>query len=154
NTQSLKDGAGGGFDEYVYPKWSAILGWIIFAFCILPIPVCYILNYIQEYRKLSRRSLIESTPSNYGNFSSRYRFLRAFKANNSPSDDWGPKKKVNHYGDYAHLNPNSIANKNIANSHNLSTPQDINTIHNTTDVANPAMDPNFSTNDYTIRERF
>ncbi|CAF3280628.1 unnamed protein product [Rotaria socialis] len=154
NTQSLKDGAGGGFDEYVYPKWSAILGWIIFAFCILPIPVCYILNYIQEYRKLSRRSLIESTPSNYGNFSSRYRFLRAFKANNSPSDDWGPKKKVNQYGDYAHLNPNSIANKNIANSHNLSTPQDINTIHDTTDVANPAMDPDFSTNDYTIRERF
>ena len=31
-------------------------------------------------------------------------YLQAITENNSPRYDWGPKKKVNHYGLYAHLN--------------------------------------------------
>jgi hypothetical protein len=32
------------------------------------------------------------------------RYLEAFTQNNSPRYDWGPKKRINHYGLYAHLN--------------------------------------------------
>jgi hypothetical protein len=32
------------------------------------------------------------------------RYLKAITENNSPRYDWGPKKKINHYGLYAHLN--------------------------------------------------
>ena len=32
------------------------------------------------------------------------RFLEAITENNSPRYDWGPKKRINHYGLYAHLN--------------------------------------------------
>jgi hypothetical protein len=32
------------------------------------------------------------------------RYIEAFTQNNSPRYDWGPKKKINHYGLYAHLN--------------------------------------------------
>jgi hypothetical protein len=32
------------------------------------------------------------------------RYLEAITRNNSPRPYWGPKKKVNHYGRYAHLN--------------------------------------------------
>jgi hypothetical protein len=31
-------------------------------------------------------------------------YLEAITKNNSPRDDWGPKKRINHYGLYAHLN--------------------------------------------------
>ncbi len=32
------------------------------------------------------------------------RYLEAITENNSPRYDWGPKKRINHYGLYAHLN--------------------------------------------------
>ena len=31
-------------------------------------------------------------------------YLQAITENNSPRYDWGPKKRINHYGLYAHLN--------------------------------------------------
>jgi hypothetical protein len=31
-------------------------------------------------------------------------YLKAITENNSPRYDWGPKKRINHYGLYAHLN--------------------------------------------------
>lgn len=50
----LSNGAGGGFAAYVYPEWSNIAGWLIFALCIIPIPLVFIINYIREYMALGR----------------------------------------------------------------------------------------------------
>ena len=47
--QPLSNNAGGGFAAYVYPQWSTIAGWFIFVFCIIPIPLVYLINYIREY---------------------------------------------------------------------------------------------------------
>ncbi len=41
------------------------------------------------------------------------RYLEAFTENNSPRYDWGPKKRINHYGLYAHLNT-SQSNEQIS----------------------------------------
>ena len=46
-------------------------------------------------------------------------YLRAFTENNSPRNDWGPKKRVNQYGLYAYLNTSTtktdanLGNENI-----------------------------------------
>jgi hypothetical protein len=58
NTNTLTEKAAAGFDEYVYPKWSAVLGWMIFACCVMPIPLYFIFNYIREYRQLSATSSV------------------------------------------------------------------------------------------------
>ncbi len=50
----MSNNAGAGFDAYVYPKWSTIAGWCIFAACILPIPLVFIVNYFREYFTLRR----------------------------------------------------------------------------------------------------
>lgn len=121
NTTTLKDEATGGFDEYVYPKWSVILGWMIFVCCVIPVPLIFVLNYIREYRKIPPQptvcSLIYSSlflflfheqkktiPTAANNYQPVPRYLAAFTENNSPAEDWGPKKRANHYGAYAHLN--------------------------------------------------
>jgi hypothetical protein len=54
----LENGAGGGFDAYIYPEWTTIAGWCIFIGCIIPIPIVYIVNYIKEYRSLDRREVV------------------------------------------------------------------------------------------------
>jgi hypothetical protein len=53
NPSTLKNEASGGFPAYEYPRWSIILGWCIFAICILPIPLIFVIRYIQQYRKLA-----------------------------------------------------------------------------------------------------
>lgn len=40
----------------------------------------------------------------YTDYLEKPRYLGAISENNSPRFDWGPKKKANHYGRYAHLN--------------------------------------------------
>jgi hypothetical protein len=54
NSKPLSNNAGGGFDAYVYPDWSIIVGWCIFAGCIIPIPLVFIINYFREYFALGR----------------------------------------------------------------------------------------------------
>lgn len=93
--KALSNNAGGGFDAYVYPQWSTIVGWLIFISCIIPIPIVFIVNYIREYIALG---------SAKDNFSEKPRYIQAFTENNSPRFDWGPKKKINQYGLYSHLN--------------------------------------------------
>jgi hypothetical protein len=51
-SKRMANGAGGGFEAYVYPEWSTIVGWFIFVGCIIPIPLVYIVNYIKEYRAI------------------------------------------------------------------------------------------------------
>ncbi|CAF1501256.1 unnamed protein product, partial [Didymodactylos carnosus] len=86
------------------------IGWIIFAICIIPIPIVFIVNYIKEYRKLTRETI--SAPINHRthnhlvtgqNYVERPRYLEAFTRNNEPADDWGPKRDADHIGPYAHL---------------------------------------------------
>jgi len=50
----MKSAAGSGYPEYIFPQWTNILGWFIFAFCLIPIPLVYLVNYIREYRALGR----------------------------------------------------------------------------------------------------
>lgn len=52
NTAPLRDGAAGGFDAYEYPRWTEILGWLIFVCCNISIPLVFILTYIQQYRSI------------------------------------------------------------------------------------------------------
>ena len=91
------NGAGAGYQAYEYPPWSSVLGWCIFACCVMPIPLVYFINYIQEYRSLSSRSMLKFRSEE------RPRFLEAIRQNHSPRLDWGPKRKANHVGIYAHL---------------------------------------------------
>ena len=50
-----------GYPEYVYPKWSTVLGWLIFVICILPVPAFFIYTYIKEYQYLSAERKVCST---------------------------------------------------------------------------------------------
>jgi len=54
----MKNEASAGFDLYVFPEWSTIVGWFIFAGCILPIPLVYIVNYIKEYLNIGIKDLV------------------------------------------------------------------------------------------------
>ena len=54
----MSNGAGGGFPAYEYPQWSSVLGWFIFAACILPIPLVYLINYIKEFRSFNGRAAV------------------------------------------------------------------------------------------------
>ncbi len=54
----MENQANGGFEAYVYPKWSTIVGWFIFAGCIIPIPLVYIVNYIKEYQNIGLKDIV------------------------------------------------------------------------------------------------
>jgi hypothetical protein len=58
NSETLQNKEGDGFAAYVFPQWSAILGWIIFVICIIPIPLFFLISYIQEYRRLPQDYLV------------------------------------------------------------------------------------------------
>jgi hypothetical protein len=47
-----------GFPKYRYPEWSQIIGWFIFAACIVPIPLVYIINYIKEYLDIRLKTIV------------------------------------------------------------------------------------------------
>ncbi|CAF4518695.1 unnamed protein product, partial [Rotaria sp. Silwood2] len=119
SAKRMSNSGGGGYESYVYPYWSAIVGWCIFVACIIPIPLVFIVNYIREYFRLGRRrtirtiiSLTENDNHYYNKYFEKGRYIEAFTQNNSPRYDWGPKKIVNHYGLYAHLK-SVESNKNI-----------------------------------------
>lgn len=48
--EALSNNAGGGFDAYVYPRWSTIVGWFIFVGCIISILLVFIINYMSVVR--------------------------------------------------------------------------------------------------------
>ncbi|CAF3820110.1 unnamed protein product [Adineta steineri] len=115
SSKRMTIGAGGGFDEYIYPEWSVIIGWIIFLLCILPIPLVYLISYINEYRSTknneSSQSLVSDSRDYFVNdddYTIKPRYIEAITENNSPRDDWGPIKSVNHYGLYRHLKEAAI----------------------------------------------
>jgi len=54
----MKNAASAGFQEYQYPKWSTILGWFIFAACIISIPLFYVINYIKEYLAIGFKEIV------------------------------------------------------------------------------------------------
>ena len=56
--EPMKNKAGGGFEEYTYPMWSTVLGWMIFLACVIPIPLVYIINYIKEYKALNVKYIV------------------------------------------------------------------------------------------------
>jgi hypothetical protein len=54
----MKNEASAGFQAYEYPKWSTILGWFIFAACIISIPLFYVINYIKEYLAIGFKEIV------------------------------------------------------------------------------------------------
>lgn len=54
----MENEPGAGYEKYIYPSWSQILGWLIFILCIIPIPLVYLVNYIKEYRKIEVKELV------------------------------------------------------------------------------------------------
>lgn len=126
NSEPLENQAAAGFDAYRFPTWSIALGWFIFVVCILPMPLCYILTYVQGYRKLAAARMVSQTSVrrsrictrgelfqrnsgfNHGNAVTDGStaipvYLEAFKLNNSPGELWGPKRRADQVGRYAHL---------------------------------------------------
>ncbi|CAF1391258.1 unnamed protein product [Adineta steineri] len=117
--EPMKNNEGAGFEAYEYPQWSTILGWLIFVGCIIPIPIVYIYNYIKEYKNIGLKQIANPIGVGNGNelvedndYMKQPRYLEALTQNNSPRDDWGPKKRVNQYGLYAHLRKIEINNTN------------------------------------------
>jgi hypothetical protein len=60
----MKNGASAGFEAYEYPRWSTILGWFVFAGCIIPIPLFYLINYIKEYLSIPSLEIVRFSFSN------------------------------------------------------------------------------------------
>ncbi len=58
NAKPISNGASGGFDAYVFPEWSTILGWIICVVSIIPIPLVFIVNYYREYVALNHKDTV------------------------------------------------------------------------------------------------
>ena len=58
-SKAMENGPGAGFEAYVYPQWSTILGWFIFVACIIPIPLVYLVSYIHEYIAIGRRQVVD-----------------------------------------------------------------------------------------------
>jgi hypothetical protein len=54
----MSNGAGGGFDAYVYPEWSTAVGWMIFIACIIPIPLVFFVTYFQECFAIGRKQTV------------------------------------------------------------------------------------------------
>jgi len=111
--KTMENEASAGYEKYTYPPWSQILGWFIFILCIIPIPLVYLVNYIKEYRKIEVKELSSRIDPKTGHsvhektdYEEKPRFLQSITENNSPRFDWGPKKKVNQTGRYAHLRLN------------------------------------------------
>jgi hypothetical protein len=109
----MSNNAGGGYQSYVYPEWSTIVGWFIFIICLIPIPLVYVMTYIREYRSIDSEEVKSIIPDsqeylvddNY--YSMKPRYLEALNRTNLPRNDWGPMKSVNHYGLYKHLSDSS-----------------------------------------------
>jgi hypothetical protein len=80
--------------------------------------------------------------------------LAAFTANNQPSDDWGPKKRANQYGAYAHLNHKLANTKDISNQYDIKTSTETNPTDNITGIANPAFFSHSNVNDSDELEQF
>ncbi|CAF0763036.1 unnamed protein product [Adineta ricciae] len=104
NAQPLEAAAGAGFEAYQYPTWSTILGWFIFAFCILPVPLVFVVSYIKQYRKLSaeQSNAIAAEDQTTGNPTKPSPlYIRALRLNNEPAETWGPRRRGDRTGVYA-----------------------------------------------------
>ncbi|CAF3562698.1 unnamed protein product [Rotaria sp. Silwood1] len=137
--------AAGGFPDYEFPRWSVILGWFIFVFCILPIPLVFIISYIREYRRLSA---LQTTTGILGDNSqlTEYKepkpiYLQALTANNSPADTWGPRRRKHQKDAYAHLAVRS-AKTNIPSQQQFpeQSSKEMNHTDTQTGVINPTFD--------------
>ena len=102
----LSNNGGGGFDAYVFPEWSTILGWFIFSLCIIPIPLVYIVTYIREYRSIKNGKIFRSMKSMDDDDDQMEKpgYLKALSETNKPDEEWGPMKSANQHGLYKHLN--------------------------------------------------
>lgn len=128
NSSPLKESARGGFADYEYPRWSTILGWFIFVGCVIPIPIVFLVRYIEQYRRIAAQRRVGILHSNnppnpiLGNQSpSTPIYLAALAANNSPSETWGPRRRKDQQGIYAHLRPQS-AHKSVNEMENNLNP--------------------------------
>ncbi len=54
----MKNAESAGFEAYEYPRWSTIVGWFVFAGCIIPIPLFYLINYIKEYLSIGLLEIV------------------------------------------------------------------------------------------------
>lgn len=76
-------------------------------------------------------------------------YLAAFTANNSPGDTWGPRRKIHHYGVYAHLSSpttnNTVPTQEYGSNHSPVPSYQTNII---TDVNNPTFNPDSVDHDY------
>jgi hypothetical protein len=165
NSSTLKEQASGGFPEYEYPRWSTILGWFIFVSCVLPIPVFFVISYIQQYRRIAAERLvckigffricfIQNKLKGNGNLFSNDHpnstndrlpkplYLAALTANNSPGETWGPRRKVNQVGIYAYLNPAATNNYMVSKQpYSEQSLAGMNRADDTTINTNPTFDP-------------
>ena len=68
-------------------------------------------------------------------------YLAALKANNSPAETWGPRRKANQTGVYAHLN-SGLTGDNIFNQQRSSKRSSVvqKRIDTTTGTTNPTFD--------------
>ena len=171
NSAPLKESARGGFADYQYPRWSTILGWFIFVACIIPIPIVFLVRYIQQYQRiaaerrvislsliefilekekafffqLQRNSLDSVHPTASNEYPTTPIYLAALTANNSPAETWGPRRRKDQYGIYEHLR-SKPANKNISTGQEQAdhTTFSANEVNNT----NPAFVPDQSNPSY------
>ncbi len=71
------------------------------------------------------------------------RYIEAFTQNNSPRYDWGPKKRINHYGLYAHLNTPERNDKIILNGRNTNLNQGFEEDNNSNKVVTEILTARF-----------
>ncbi|CAF4127459.1 unnamed protein product [Rotaria socialis] len=140
NTAPLKLDASGGFPPYEFPQWSTTLGWFIFVICIIPIPLVFLISYIQEYRRMAKEK------TGYG--PSKPLFLAALESNNLPAESWGPRKRIHQIDAYAHL-ATRTTQKNFISQQQLPeyTPRVEETTSIDTGIPNPTFNPDSTLND-------
>jgi len=68
-------------------------------------------------------------------------YLAAFEANNSPGETWGPRRRVNQTGVYAHLNVRTT-NNNMSSEQRSSKRSSA--VENRTDTAIGTTNPTFN----------
>lgn len=157
NSTSLKDKASAGFPDYEYPVWSTVLGWLIFTSCVIPIPLVFIISYIREYRLLAAQRRVGTTSIDVRIDSHAFQsqtdvvpvgsefkplYLQALTLNNLPSEQWGPRRRANQTGIYAHLNKKIIEKPKSAGRRSRASKLDLNRPDDEQAVTNNAYEPN------------
>ncbi len=76
-------------------------------------------------------------------------YLAAFQANNSPGETWGPRRRVNQTGVYAHLNSRTT-NNNMSSEQRSSKRSSA--VENRADTAIGTTNPTFNPSSIVINE--